>query len=66
MSISQVAEAKVQPRDVKFRQNARLNNEPYFSLQEFDDTRAVVGFPSKAYPAVSGHTKCGDGCGLVV
>ena len=46
LSISQVADPAVQPRDVKFRQNARLNNQPSFALKDFDDTRAVVGLPS--------------------
>jgi hypothetical protein len=47
LSISQIADPAVQPRDVVFRQNARINNrEPYFALPEFDDTRAVAGLPS--------------------
>ena len=46
LSISQVADRKAQPRDVVFRQNARLNNEPYLALEEFDDTRAIAGLPS--------------------
>jgi hypothetical protein len=47
LSISQVADPTIQPRDVVFRQNARINNrEPYFALPEFDDTRAVAGLPS--------------------
>jgi len=46
LSISQVSEAAVQPRDVKFRQNARLNNQPSFKLKEFDDTRTFAGLPS--------------------
>ena len=46
LSISQVAKGKVQPRNVGFRQNARLNNQPSFNLAEFEDTRSVVGLPS--------------------
>lgn len=47
LSISQVADPTIQPRDVIFRQNARINNsEPYFLLPEFDDTRMVAGLPS--------------------
>jgi hypothetical protein len=46
MSISQVADPSVQPRDVRFRQNARLNNQPYLGLREFDDARRVAGLPS--------------------
>jgi hypothetical protein len=46
MSISQVADPAAQPRDVRYRQNARLNNQPSFHLKEFDDTRAVAGLPS--------------------
>lgn len=46
MSISQVADPTVQPRDVRFRQNARLNNQPSFDLREFDDTRMVAGLPA--------------------
>lgn len=46
MSISQVADPSIQPRDVRFRQNARLNNQPYLGLREFDDARRVAGLPS--------------------
>jgi hypothetical protein len=54
LSISQVADPTVQPRDVVFRQNARINNrEPYFAIPEFDDTRAVAGLPS--FLLVHGH-----------
>jgi hypothetical protein len=45
MSISQVADARKQPRDVVFRGNARLNNEPFFDLPEFADERSVRGLP---------------------
>ena len=54
LSVSQVADPTIQPRDVIFRQNARLNNrEPYFALKEFDDTRFVVGLPSFLF--IHGH-----------
>ena len=54
LSISQVADPAIQPRDVVFRQNARINNrEPYFALPEFDDTRIVSGLPSFLF--VHGH-----------
>lgn len=54
LSISQVADPTIQPRDVIFRQNARINNrEPYFALPEFDDTRIVAGMPS--FLLVHGH-----------
>lgn len=46
MSISQVSDPTIQPRDVRFRQNARLNNEPYLDLKEFEDVRQVAGLPS--------------------
>jgi len=47
MSISQVADPAFQPRNVVFRQNARLSNrEPYFDLPDFNDTREIAGLPS--------------------
>ncbi|MFL1463452.1 hypothetical protein ACI6QG_14700 [Roseococcus sp. DSY-14] len=46
LSISQVANPRVQPRNVQFRQNARLHNQPYFNLQEFEDARRVAGLPT--------------------
>ena len=58
MSISQVADASVQPRDVKFRQNARLNNQPSFLLRDFDDTRSVAGLPS--FLMIHGRVVRGD------
>lgn len=45
MSISQVANPKKQPRDVRFRVNARLSNQPFFPLPDFDEERAVRGLP---------------------
>jgi hypothetical protein len=46
MSVSQVADPAAQPRDVKFRQNARLNNQASLRLPEFEDRRSVAGLPS--------------------
>jgi hypothetical protein len=46
MSISQVADPTIQPRDVRFRHNARLNNQTSLRMPEFDDTRSVAGLPS--------------------
>lgn len=46
MSISQVADPAMQPRDVWFRHNARLNNQLSFDLEDFKDTRLVAGLPS--------------------
>jgi hypothetical protein len=57
MSISQVADPTVQPRDVKFRENARLNNQLSFQLSDFDDTRSVVGLPS--FLLIHGKAVCG-------
>lgn len=45
MSISQVAAPGKQPRNVTFRENGRLNNEPFFDLDEFKDEREVHGLP---------------------
>jgi len=44
-SISQVSDPQKQPRNVVFRRNARLNNEPYFDLPEFDDEKQIKGLP---------------------
>ena len=45
LSISQVNNPAKQPRSVAFRENARLNNEPFFDLEEFKDEREVRGYP---------------------
>jgi len=58
ISISQVVDPLVQPRDVRFRQNARLNNQPSFDLEEFKDTRAVAGLPS--FLLIHGRMTRGD------
>jgi hypothetical protein len=53
LSISQVANPAGQPRDVAFRENGRLNNEPFFDLDEFKDNREVSGLPH--FILVHGH-----------
>ena len=58
MSISQVADPTVQPRDVKFRQNARLNNQRSFDFPEFNDVRSSAGIP--AFLLVHGRVERGD------
>jgi hypothetical protein len=45
VSISQVADAKKQPRSVQFRDNGRMNNEPFFNLPEFADEQELKGLP---------------------
>lgn len=45
LSVSQVADAAKQPRNVVFRRNSRLTNEPFLDLPEFDDERQVRGMP---------------------
>ena len=46
MTISQVADPTKQPRDAKFRENARLINDPFIPELEMDEDRAVNGLPS--------------------
>ncbi len=53
LSISQVANAGKQPRNVAFRENGRLNNEPFFDLEEFRETKAVHGLPH--FLMIHGH-----------
>lgn len=45
ITVSQVADPAKQPRNVVFRQNRRVNNQPFFDLAEFADEVAVVGEP---------------------
>lgn len=45
VTISQIADAKKQPRDVIFRANKRLNNQPYLDLEEFKNENRVLGLP---------------------
>lgn len=58
LSISQVADPTVQPRNVKFRENARLNNQRSFDFPEFNDTRSSAGLP--AFLLVHGRAERGD------
>jgi hypothetical protein len=53
LSISQVAHPGKQPRSVVFRENGRLNNQPFFDLEEFRDEREVHGLPH--FILVHGH-----------
>ena len=52
-TISKVSDPKRQPRNVVFRQNKRLNNEPFFDLAEFDEDRALHGIPH--FIIIHGH-----------
>ena len=58
LSISQVSDPTIQPRDVRFRENARLNNQRSFDLPEFNDTRLSSGMPS--FLLVHGRAVRGD------
>lgn len=58
MSISQVSDPTIQPRDVKFRQNARLNNQRSFNFPEFNDARSSAGLP--AFLLIHGKTVRGE------
>ena len=53
VTISQVANSGKQPRNVVFRENGRLNNEPFFDLDEFRDEREVRGNPH--FLLIHGH-----------
>jgi hypothetical protein len=53
LSISKVANPGKQPRNVVFRENGRLNNEPFFDLEEFRNEREVIGLPH--FILVHGH-----------
>jgi hypothetical protein len=53
LTISQVTDPEKQPRNVVYRENARLNNEPFFDLEEFKDEREVRGLPH--FLLVHGH-----------
>jgi len=52
-SVSQVAFPTKQPRNVVFRENARLKNQPTFDLPEFRDDQKVLGMPH--FLLVHGH-----------
>lgn len=45
VSISQVSDPERQPRNVEFRRNGRLNNEPCFDLPEFEAEQSITGLP---------------------
>jgi hypothetical protein len=53
LSISQVTNPGKQPRNVVFRENGRLNNEPFFDLDEFREEREVQGLPH--FLLIHGH-----------
>ncbi len=53
LSISQVSNPTKQPRNVVFRENKRLNNEPFFDLAEFREDAEVRGLPH--FLLVHGH-----------
>ena len=53
ITVSQVDNPDRQPRNVVFRANARLNNEPFFDLEEFKEERATHGLPH--FLMIHGH-----------
>lgn len=53
LSVSQVSNPRKQPRNVVFRENGRLNNEPFFDLDEFKEEREIQGLPH--FLLVHGH-----------
>jgi hypothetical protein len=55
ITISQVAWPGKQPRNVVFRENRRLNNEPFFDLDEFREEREVHGLPH--FLIIHGHSE---------
>ena len=46
MTISQIADSSQQPRNVHFRENARLFNSPLLPFAELKDVHSVTGRPS--------------------
>lgn len=52
-SVSQVAIAAHQPRNVVFRENARIRNQRVFPFPEFEDEQVVTGLPH--FLIVHGH-----------
>lgn len=44
-SVSQVADPKFQPRNVVFRENARLRNQGVLDLPEFKEEQKILGLP---------------------
>src|ERR1700730_16151203 len=53
LSVSQVSNPYKQPRNVVFRENGRLNNEPFFDFDEFREEREVQGLPH--FLLIHGH-----------
>jgi len=45
ITISQITDPISQPRNVLFRENARISNAPFFNLPEFEDEGEVTGEP---------------------
>ncbi|MDB5700633.1 MAG: hypothetical protein JWL66_832 [Sphingomonadales bacterium] len=45
LTVSQIADPVQQPRNVIFRENRRLNNQPFFDLAEFADEITISGEP---------------------
>jgi len=45
ITISQIADPTKQPRNVRFRQTARVSNEPFLDLPEFDSENDISGEP---------------------
>lgn len=52
-SVSQVADPARQPRNVVFRENARLNNQFVFELPEFEEEKKITGLPH--FLLIHGH-----------
>jgi hypothetical protein len=52
-SVSQVADARKQPRDVAFRDNARLNNQRVLDIEEFKKEQEINGLPH--FLIIHGH-----------
>lgn len=53
LSVSQVSNSRKQPRNVVYRENGRLNNEPFFDFDEFRKELEVQGLPH--FLLVHGH-----------
>lgn len=45
MSISQIKDPADQPRNVGFRENGRLNNQPFLDFPDLKEEQAVLGLP---------------------
>ncbi|WP_417821861.1 hypothetical protein [Terasakiella sp.] len=53
MSVSQIHDPRQQPRNVRFRENKRLNNQPFFDMDDFEEENSVNGLPH--FLLVHGH-----------